>query len=161
RGRFTPSHASKVYLPKASGVLRPMSLLTVNDQIAYQACVNIIAEELQKRTKKRHRITVFYHLYAGKTSPFFYLRWESSYAVYANAIRHHFANGFRYVATFDLTAFYDSIDHQVLRVFLGRSGVDRDTTEFLLTNLRHWTEATWSAGRGRLIFHEHGIPPGP
>jgi hypothetical protein len=72
-GRFTPSHASKVYLPKASGVLRPISLLTVNDQIAYQACVNSVAEELQKRTRKRHRVTVFYHLYAGKNSPFFTL----------------------------------------------------------------------------------------
>src|SRR4051794_19210345 len=52
-GRFTPSHASKVYLPKPSGILRPISLLTVNDQIAYQACVNVIAEELQRRTSTR------------------------------------------------------------------------------------------------------------
>jgi hypothetical protein len=160
-GRFTPSHASKVYLPKASGVLRPVSLLTVNDQIAYQACVNVVAEELQKRIQKRHRVTVFYHLYAGKSSPFFYLRWERSYAIYASVIRHNFANGLRYVATFDLIAFYDSIDHHVLKVFLLRSGVDPQTTEFLLSNLRHWTEATWSGGRGKLIFHEHGIPQGP
>lgn len=104
-GRFTPSHASKVYLPKASGILRQLTLLTVNDQIAYQACVNVIAEELQKRTKKRHRDTVFYHLYAGNKSPFFYQRWETSYAVYANAIRDNFAKGLTYVATFDLTAF--------------------------------------------------------
>src|SRR5262245_9931925 len=61
-GRFTASHASKVYLPKASGILRPVSLLTVNDQIAYQACVNLVAEELQKRTKRRRRVTVFHHL---------------------------------------------------------------------------------------------------
>jgi Reverse transcriptase (RNA-dependent DNA polymerase) len=160
-GRFTPSYASKVYLPKASGVLRPVSLLTVNDQIAYQACVNIVAEELQKRTRKRRHVTVFYHLYAGKRSQFFYLRWEASYRAYANAIRANFANGFRYVATFDLTAFYDSIDHHVLKVFLLRSGVDPDTTEFLLSNLKHWTESTWSGGRGRPIFHEHGIPQGP
>jgi hypothetical protein len=76
-------------------------------------------------------------------------------------LRHNFANGFRYVATFDLTAFYDSIDHHVLKIFLLRSGIDVDTIGFLLTNLRHWTEATWSGGRGRLIFHEHGIPQGP
>jgi hypothetical protein len=134
-GRFMPSHASKVYLPKTSGLLRPISLLTVNDQIAYQACVNIVAEELQKRTKKRRRVTVFFHLYAGAKSPFFYLRWETSCAIYANAIRHNFANGFRYVATFDLTAFYDSIDHHVLKIFLLRSGIDVDTIGFLLTNL--------------------------
>jgi hypothetical protein len=160
-GRFTPSHASKVYLPKASGVLRPVSLLTVNDQIAYQACINVVAEELQKRVAKRRRVTVFYHLYAGRSSPFFYLRWETSYAAYANAIRHNFAQGFRYVAHFDLTAFYDTIDHHVLKVFLERSGVDPDTTQFLLNNLKHWTDVTWTQGRGRPIYHEHGIPQGP
>jgi hypothetical protein len=147
-GRFTPSHASKVYLPKASGILRPVSLLTINDQIAYQACVNIVAEELQKRIKKRQGVTVFHHLYAGKTSRFFYLRWQSSYRHYANAIRSNFAKGLRYVATFDLTAFYDSIDHHVLKSFLLQSRIDPETTEFLLRNLKHWTEATWSGGRG-------------
>ena len=160
-GRFAPSHASKVYIPKPSGILRPISLLTVNDQIAYQACVNVVAEKLASRTQKRRLKTVFYHLYAGSRSPFFYLRWETSYAAYSAAIRTNFAAGFRYVATFDLTAFYDSIDHQVLKVFLRRSGIDPDTSEFLLSNLRHWTEPTWSGGRGRLIYHQHGIPQGP
>src|SRR5262245_53427904 len=99
--------------------------------------------------------------YAGNKSPFFYLRWETSYAIYSKVIRNNFDKGFRYVATFDLTAFYDSIDHHVLKVFLQRSGIDPDTIEFLLSALKHWTEATWSGGRGRPIFHEHGIPQGP
>jgi hypothetical protein len=102
-----------------------------------------------------------YHLYAGRSSPFFYLRWENSYAVYANVIRDNFAKGFRYVANFDLTAFYDTIDHHVLKVFLQKTGVDPDTTQFLLNNLRHWTDVTWTRGRGRPIYHEHGIPQGP
>jgi hypothetical protein len=160
-GRFTPSHASKVYLPKASGILRPISLLTVNDQIAYQASVNVVAEALQKPTSKRRQVTVFYHLYAGNTSPFFYLRWETSYAVFAKAIRTNFANGFKYVATFDLAAFYDSIDHHVLKVFLHRNGIDPDTIGFLLTNLKHWTDATWSGGKGRPFFTNTASPKAP
>jgi hypothetical protein len=160
-GRFMPSHASKIYVPKPSGILRPLSLLTVNDQIAYQACLNLVAEELHKQTQKRQQVTVFYHLYAGKSSPFFYLQWQRSYAVYANAFRDNFVNGFKYVATFDLTAFYDTIDHHVLKVFLQQTGIDPDTTEFLLKNLKHWTEATWSGGGGQPIYHEHGIPQGP
>jgi hypothetical protein len=160
-GRFTPSHASKVFIPKPSGILRPISLLTINDQIAYQACVNIVAEKLQGRTKKRRLKTVFYHLYAGARSKFFYLRWERCYAVYANAIRENFAAGLSYVATFDLAAFYDSIDHHVLRVFLRQTGIGPQTADFLLSNLRHWTESTWSAGGGRPIYHGHGIPQGP
>src|SRR5260221_13547946 len=45
RGLFRPAHSCKVYLPKASGGLRPYTLLTVEDQIAYQAFVNVIAEK--------------------------------------------------------------------------------------------------------------------
>jgi hypothetical protein len=37
RDRYAVSHASKVMLPKASGTLRPLTLLTVDDQIVYQA----------------------------------------------------------------------------------------------------------------------------
>jgi hypothetical protein len=148
-------------VPKASGILRPISLLTVNDEIDYQACVNLVAEELQKRTQKRHRNTVFYHLYAGNRSPFFYLKWQTSYAAYADAIRYNFAKGLTYVATFDWAAFYDTIDHHVLKVFLHRTGVDPEITEFLLSNLKHSTDATWSGGSGRPIYHEHGIPQGP
>lgn len=105
--------------------------------------------------------TVFFHIYAGKSSPFFYIRWQNSYATFATAVRNYFYRGYKYVASFDLTAFYNSIDHHVLKVFLQQSGVDPDTTSFLLRNLKHWTEATWSAGRGRPIYHEHGIPQGP
>lgn len=160
-GRFVPSHASKVYLPKPSGVLRPITLLTVNDQIAYQACLNVVAEALSKRTQKRYFSTVFYHMYAGASSAFFYRKWELAYGAYANAIRRHHASGLKFIATFDLTAFYDSIDHQVLRHFLKRSGVDDDTISFLLTCLKHWTASTWSAGAGKPIYHDHGIPQGP
>ena len=160
-GRFSPSYASKIYYPKPSGLLRQISLLTVNDQIAYQASINLIAEAIHRRTTKRHGSTVFYHLYAGKSSPFFYRKWERSYAAYANAIRDQFKRGLHYVATFDLTAFYDTIDHHVLRVFLQRSGIDPDAIDFLLNNLRHWTEATWSGGSRPPIHHGHGIPQGP
>jgi len=38
--RYQVSHASKIMTPKASGTLRPITLLTVEDQVVYQACVN-------------------------------------------------------------------------------------------------------------------------
>lgn len=71
RERYQASHASKVMLPKASGSLRSITLLTVEDQIVYQACVNIVAEALYRRTRRRHETVVFAHLYGGKSSPFF------------------------------------------------------------------------------------------
>jgi retron-type reverse transcriptase len=47
--RYQVSHASNVLLPKPSGSLRSITLLTVEDQIVYQACVNLVAESLSLR----------------------------------------------------------------------------------------------------------------
>ena len=52
KDRYQVSHASKIFSPKPSGALRPITLLTVEDQIVYQACVNLIADALKRRTGK-------------------------------------------------------------------------------------------------------------
>lgn len=158
--RYTPTQASKLYIPKTSGILRPISLLTINDQVAYQAIANVVAEQIYKRTQKRYRKNVFQHLYAGKSSRFFYLKWQDNYRAYRNSVVSNFADGYRYVATFDLTAFYDSIDHNVLRTFLKDLRVNQDVIDLLLRCLREWTCATWGHGRSP-IYIEHGIPQGP
>lgn len=158
--RYKVSHASKLLLPKPSGTLRPITLLTVEDQIVYQACVNLIADSLKRKTRNRYERRVFAHLYAGKSSPFFYLQWQRSYKKFGNKIEQAFNDGHHYVANFDLTAFYDSIDHHVLRHFLITLGIDEDTVDFLLRCLKVWTSSTWSNGPEN-IYHEHGIPQGP
>jgi Reverse transcriptase (RNA-dependent DNA polymerase) len=158
--RYIPTHASKVYTPKPSGILRPISLLTVNDQITYQAIINVVAEALYGRTRKRYRKEIFHHLYAGKSSQFFYLKWQDSYRSYSNRVRSSFRDGYVFVATFDLTAFYDSIDHYVIRTFLRKLRFDQDAIDFLLECLRAWTSTTWSHGSAP-IYHQHGIPQGP
>jgi hypothetical protein len=158
--RYLPSHASKVMVPKPSGTLRPLTLLTVEDQVIYQACVNIISDLLKPKTKHRYRKRVFAHLYAGKSSDFFYMRWQNSYRLMGKAIRDLNAKGFVWVANFDLTAFYDSIDHRVLTHFLKDVGFDEDAIEMLMHYLRQWTSSTWSVGP-EPIYHGHGIPQGP
>jgi len=64
-------HSTKIYLPKKSGILRPYTLLSIEDQILYQALTNIVAEKLYPKVKRGYLTTVFGHLYAGKRSLFF------------------------------------------------------------------------------------------
>lgn len=158
--RLRITHASKILVPKPSGTLRPITLLTVEDQIVYQACVNLIADALKRKTKKRYEKRVFAHLYAGKSSPFFYYQWQRSYRKFARRVRESYNDGYHYIANFDLASFYDSIDHYVLRHFLKETGIDEDTIGFLLECLKTWTSSTWSNGPQN-IYHEHGIPQGP
>lgn len=158
--RYQPHHASKILLPKPSGIMRPITLLCVEDQVVYQACVNIVADALKKKTVARYDKRVFAHLYAGKSSTFFYKEWKSSYRKFGVRIRSSYAGGHKFIADFDLTSFYDSIDHNVLSHFLERLGIDRDTIQFLIECLRKWTSSTWSLGPTK-IYHGHGIPQGP
>lgn len=122
--------------------------------------MNLIADALKRKTRHRYQKCVFAHLYAGKSSPFFYLKWQTTYRKFGQRIRDAFGNGYCYIANFDLAAFYDSIDHHVLSYFLKMIGIDEDTVEFLLDCLTIWTSSTWSTGPQN-IYHKHGIPQGP
>lgn len=160
KDRYEVAHASKVLVPKPSGVLRPITLRKVEDQIVYQSIVNVISDELKRQTKQRYEKRVFAHLYAGKSSKFFNIKWQRSYRKFANRVREFHSKGFNYIANFDLTSFYDSIDHHVLVHFLKELSIDEETIEYLMLCLRKWTSSTWSIGPDN-IYHEHGIPQGP
>ena len=159
RGAYESAHATKVFLPKPSGLLRPYTLLTVDDQIVYQACANIIAEKLKAKVKSRYNKNVFGHLYAGKASKFFYLKWQDGYRQYTNRVVKLIESGSKWVANFDLTAFYDSIDHKVLNTSLIRLGIEQELIEFLVNCLTKWSSTTWATEDA--IYHGHGIPQGP
>lgn len=157
RGVYEPTDACKIYIPKKSGILRPFTLLAVEDQVVYQALANIIAEKLYPTVRQRYYKETFGHLYAGKRNRFFYRKWQVGYRKFGTAIREAFSRGFVYRAFFDLTACYDSIDHHVLRHFLKELQLDTEFIDFVLRNLRHWTKADTV----NPIYQGHGIPQGP
>lgn len=155
RGIYHPEDACKIYLPKPSGILRPISLLSVEDQIVYQALANVIAENLAPHVRQRYDREVFGHQYAGNTGPWFYKKWTDGYRSFNSASRDAFNKGFVWLASFDLTAFYDSIDHAVLRHMLSEVGLSHDFGVVLTTFLSKWTATSTQ------IYHNHGIPQGP
>ena len=157
RSQFQPSFGEKLYFPKPSGLLRPWTLLGVEDQIAYLAAISMVATKLHPRVRQRYENTVFGNLYAGKNSSFFYRDWRRCYKSYTQAMRDAYANGNQWTASFDLTACYDSIDHRVLKDRLIETGVDRDLATLLNKWLCHWTVHDQSDS----IYIEHGIPQGP
>lgn len=155
RGVYDPEPPCKIFHPKASGILRPYSLLTVEDQIVYQAAANLIAEKLYPRVVQRYFKQVFGHLYAGKNSTWFYRKWSDGYKAFNDAARDAFAKGYVYAASFDLTACYDSLDHGVLCHFVERLGFGPEFCQ----KLAEWLEGWTPTDKG--IFHNHGIPQGP
>ncbi len=153
---YEPSHGCKVYIPKASGVLRPYTLLTIQDQIVYQALVNVVAEQLLPKVKNSYYKTTFGNLYAGTKSIWFYRKWSDGYSQFNNEAKKAFAEGLKFTASFDLTACYDSLDHNVLSHFLKELKFDNNFITFLTRCLSKWT-----GNESTRIYHHHGIPQGP
>ncbi|MBQ6264024.1 MAG: RNA-directed DNA polymerase [Clostridia bacterium] len=117
---YIPTQSIRVFMPKANGLNRMYTLLSIEDQIVYQAYANILAKSLTSipEITKRYKKSVFGNLCASSDSEFFYQNWQDSYKAYSKSIIKAFQKGYKYIASFDLTACYDSINHNLLRTIL-------------------------------------------
>jgi len=154
-GRYLPSLATVVFQPKKSGILRPLRLLTLQDQIVYQAIANVIAVAFKSEQDKHAGKRCFGALVNSKNSPFFYRGWKHSYRAFDRAVAKAFNAGNDYVADFDLVSFYELIDHKLLRDVLEQRVKKPEVLHLLLRCLEKWTENH----KGSCMHH--GIPQGP
>ncbi|MCR3760291.1 RNA-directed DNA polymerase [Clostridium felsineum] len=152
---YIPKEPCLLLQPKNLYSTRQIILLSIEDQIVYQGIVNIIAEKSYIKLKKRYLNLTFGNLYAGKNQPFFYRKWQLCYKKLNTAIKKAYKLDYNYIASFDLTSCYDSIDHKVLSYMLTENfNVDKDLVDYLLNLL-----SSWSSNKG--IYKSHGIPQGP
>lgn len=159
---FGATHPTRLQFPKKSGLLRPWSLMPIEDQLAYQAMANTVADKLHPRVRHRYHRTVFGNLYAGKQSDFFYQDWKRAYRGYTKAILRGWKDeNHRYIACFDLTSCYDSIDHVVLDHFLRDLGLDQDFCNRLKTYLAVWAVGAAAPGGRQPRRASQGLPQGP
>jgi|GEM_PF-722638 len=161
-GRYVPEGPEKIFVRKPAGMLRPLTVLTVRDQIVYQALAIPIAEALHLKVSSRYGETTFGHLYNGsRNNGCFYSDWRKGYRAYNMASRRAHQQGYRYLVTFDLTACYDSIDHTLLLDEIQHLGADEQFRELLVECLRCWTQVPARDSRKAPRRHGHGIPQGP
>src|SRR5690242_21584299 len=92
-GRFRPDPPTLVFQPKKSGVLRPLTLLSLKDLIVYQALVNEIAVVFEREQHRHALKRTFGAIFAGKSDPFFYRSWKVTYGKYNEAISSAFKAG--------------------------------------------------------------------
>jgi len=155
RGTYEPERPTVVYQPKKSGVLRPLTLLSLKDIIVYQAMVNIVAVAFESKQQKFAFKRSFGAIFAGKSSLFFYRSWKTSYRKYNQALTAAFEAGRDFIADFDLVSFYELIDHTLLSETLANRVNSPGLLTLLVKCLRAWT----TGGSGSHVGH--GVPQGP
>src|ERR1700730_2811336 len=155
RGSYRPSPATCIFQPKKSGILRPLRLLALQDQIVYQAIANVLANAFRRDQEEHGLRKTFGALISRKDSLFFYRSWKKSYRHFDSAIRNAYKSGNSFIADFDLVSFYELIDHKLLRQLLERRIHSPRMIDLLFRCLEKWTENEWG------IWLHHGIPQGP
>jgi len=155
-GAYKLSPPLRLYVPKPSGLQRPLTLLLLEDQIVLQAVANVFSEKLKSRRKSLELKNVFSNvLEKKKESIFFVKNWHFTYGRFQHRIEKYYRGGMRWIAHFDLAAFYDTISHDLLlQTFYPRGG-----GQDVRASVSEWLRS-WSAER-RLLTYGHGIPQGP
>lgn len=155
-GSFKPGTPSRLFVPKGAGLNRSITLLHVEDQIALQAVANVLTEKVRARRQAVEGKVVFSNqLNSDKSSIFFLERWQTCYRRYLDQIDRLYARGYKWVAYFDLAAFYDTISHELLLKTVYPNTKTSPERDAVCEWLKKWITPrhTWPL--------QHGIPQGP
>lgn len=153
---WKPRHANRIYLPKPSGLQRPISLLCIEDQILLQVVANVFARKLRTKRQRVELDTVFSNKLAEPgDSIFFTERWQHTYQAFQDKCEEYFTKGYKWAAHFDLSAYYDTISHDLLIRIAAPHNSQPETWNIVGTWFQKWSAADSSAMTG------HGIPQGP
>jgi len=154
-GSYRPQQPAKVYMPKASGLQRPLTLLSVEDQIVLQAIANVFALKTQRKRRRVEHKTVFSNIVQRPAGSIFFLQnWRHSYGLFQSKVEEYYRRDYCWIAHFDLAAFYDTICHDMLlRTAFPRTA--DSARGCILQFLKTWSSET------TITSHGHGIPQGP
>ncbi len=156
KGGWKPSSPDRIYLPKPSGLLRPLTLLALDDQIVLQAIANQVAKHMFHRRGVVENSLVFSNCRnLSPDSIFFLQNWRQTYRNFKLRLEQHLNSGHRWIAHFDLAAFYETISHRALQSIVSPSGGSQE----VWTLIREWLCVWTSESRGVPV--DHGIPQGP
>jgi len=153
-GEYCAQTPVRFYVPKPSGLQRPITLLAIEDQIVLQALANLFAEKVRAKRNTLARKYVYSNELGKKDSPFFLEKWQIGFSQLKRDLRAKFREGYVWIATFDISAFYDTIPHELLLKVLTTSSNGE-----LYRSAREWLK-TWSSDKPS-DQHNHGIPQGP
>lgn len=152
---YIPLADHKVYVPKPSTTLRTMSMMSVPDLIVYQALVNVIADQVHPFLVTHENQHVLGNLYAGTGKRWMLQPWRRQYSRFVKRIESLYLDGNPWIASTDVVAFYDTIDHERLNSIVSKySGDDPKFLDMFKKCLSIWSAHNGSNAMSR------GIPQG-
>lgn len=154
-GTYAPHAPFRYYLPKASGLQRPISHLVLEDLVVLHAMANLFARQVFDVRKSIEGRYVFSNYLNPPDSPFAVRQWWIGHAEMLGRLDRLYRSGHSWVVKFDLSSFYDTISHDLLLRVIAPRGGSGELVEKAGQWLRCWTSPKSGSS------YSHGIPQGP
>jgi len=151
---YEPESSIKKYIPKKSGAVRPITILTVRDRVVYQSLANVIAEESWDDLSVVADSRVFGHIPNVKNEDFALKKWSNQFTNFRNSYEEKLKSNAEWLVETDVASFYDSIDHGVL-IDVVENYIEDDK----FVDLFERCISKWSLHRGSSTIST-GIPQG-
>jgi hypothetical protein len=98
-GSYQPQKPTRVYLPKASGLQRPITLLCIEDQIVLQSMADLVAARMEPRRRQVELKSVYSNVVSSRTDSIFFLRdWRRTYEAFTRKLRFLYRRGYSWMA---------------------------------------------------------------
>jgi hypothetical protein len=132
-----------------------MSVLSVPDLVVYQALVNVIADRSSQYLVTHENQHIYGNIYSGSGKRWMLRKWAIQYAQYVRKVESLYSAGNTWIASTDIVAFYDTIDHQrLIEIDKRHCGDDDKFLELLRECLSTWSAHNTAQAMSR------GIPQG-
>ena len=141
------SPATEIPIPKTPFFTRSAVLLTLEDRVSYQAVVGSFAAKAEAQT---YSGVYSARLPAKSGRYFFRQKGTDAWLAWRKAVQREFESGAEWLIKTDLTAYFDTISHDLLLNEVIALNVPGRTAGLLRTMLRSWA-----------IVPGQGIPQGP
>ena len=139
---FQPHPMEVVEIPKGKGLIRPGSLLSIDDNIVYSALVQECYSKILDQIEWAQNSVDFAYIVTKENMTT--ADWYKSQLFGWNSFREKsldkIKEGYQYGIVTDLTGFYDNIDIPILISDLRASGVDNEIVTELSKCLNRWTQ---------------------
>ncbi len=136
-GDYHPKRPLIHYSPKKNGISRPTVSLRIEDAIVYRFCVESIDEELIAITRQKNiRGGVMASPVSQPEDGEYYEKWFADWLAHNEAVKEALKTH-NYIATSDVSAYFDNIDVEVLIDMLRETVKDKKNLISLLSLFLH------------------------
>jgi retron-type reverse transcriptase len=139
-GAYLPGVCEIAEVPKGKGAVRPGSILTIRDMVAYTSIVNAAFEKIHNALQWPQGIKDFAYTLAPTAHEELWFKgsyngWERFRGESLRLIEENTS----YVVVTDITGFYENIDHSVLFSDLRQLNIDGDVIGNIRKCLKSWS----------------------